>query len=189
MLTLKILKGGLVQRKFTTNKLNRNNQNYKHVNKNFNYFSSINAIEKNQIEYNKCNYKSYKKVKGFAIFNNTLIEYLYDSGSDTTLITENLLRKIQLEDINTKLVQYIGKPLKSFTSEVKIIGQLNLDKCSFNQTDNLNDIKIVVTENQESMNGCIIGTDLMKQIPEFDSAMQQLEETIKNMSNVGVLLI
>ena len=32
------------------------------------------------------------------------------------------------------------------------------------------------------MNGCIIGTDLMKQIPEFDSAMQQLEETIKNMS-------
>jgi hypothetical protein len=79
-------------------------------------------------------------------------------------------------------VQYTGKKLKSFTSEVKIIGQLNLDKCSFNQTDNLNDVKIVVTEDQESMNGCIIGTDLMKQIPEFDSAMQQLEETIKNMS-------
>ena len=115
MLTLKILKGGIFKRKFTTNKLNKNNQNYKHVNKNFNNFSSINAIGKNQIEDNKCNYKSYKKVKGFAIFNNTLIEYLYDNGSDTTLITENLLRKIQLEDSNTKLVQYTGKPLKSFT--------------------------------------------------------------------------
>ena len=78
-------------------------------------------------------------------------------------------------------MQYTGKPLKSFTSEVKIIG-LNLDKCSFNQTDKLNDVKIIVTENQELMNGCIIGTDLMKQIPEFGSAMQQLEETIKNMS-------
>ena len=98
MLTLKIFKGGLVKRKFTTNKLNGNYQSYKYVNKNFNNFSSINAIGKNQIEDYKCNYKSYKKVKGFAIFNNTLIEYLYDSGSDTTLIYENLLRKNKLED-------------------------------------------------------------------------------------------
>ena len=110
------------------------------------------------------------------------MEYLYDSGSDTTLITEELFKQIQLEDKNTKLVKYNGKPLKSFTDEVKIIGELILNNCSFNQSDNLKNIRIIVTKNQISTNKCIIGTDLMKQIPEFDNALNMIEETINKMS-------
>ena len=55
-----------------------------------------------------------------------------------------------MKDTYTKIVQYTGNSLKSFTSEVMIIGQLNLDKCSCNQIDNLSDVKIVVTQDQGS---------------------------------------
>ena len=68
-MTFKILKGGLVKRTYTANKLNRNNQNYKHVYKNFNSFSLVNTIGKNQIEDNKCNDHSFKSNKE-NFFNN-----------------------------------------------------------------------------------------------------------------------
>ena len=179
-------KGGKTSRQRLINQAIRKNQ---FVNKknffNLNYKSDIetkNVISINQNATSKENYLTKRKIKGLAIFNNTLVEYLYDSGSDTTLITENLFRKIQLEDKNTRLIQYQGKPLKSFTGEVKILGQLILHNCAFNQSDHLENVNIIVTENQKSINGCIIGTDLMKIIPEFNDSMQMLEATIDNMS-------
>ena len=118
-----------------------NNTHYEH--------KTIVSIEEHQNK-NKIitNGSTIKKIKGKAIFNKTLVEYLYDSGSDTTLITEELFKQIQLEDKNTKLMKYNGKPLKSFTDEVKIIGELILNNCSFNQSDNLKNIRIIVTKNQ-----------------------------------------
>ena len=103
-----------------------------------------------------------------------MVEYLYDSGSDTTIITENIFKRIQTEDKDTRLIPYDGNPLKSFTGEIKIIGQIILTNCAFNHSDNLENIKIVVTENQKTMNGCIIGTDIMKLIPEFQIALQRI---------------
>jgi hypothetical protein len=182
-------KGGKMSRKQLINNAIRNAMKNQYVHKenffNLNYNSNNetkNVISINQNATSKENFSSKQKIKGIAIFNNTLVEYLYDSGSDTTLITENLFRKIQLEDKNTKLVQYYGKPLRSFTGEVKILGQLILHNCAFNHSDQLEKIKIIVTENQKSINGCIIGTDLMRIIPEFNDSMQKLEETIDSMS-------
>ena len=169
-------KGGKISRLQLIKNAIRNAMKKQNVNKknffNLNFNSdneTKNVISINQSKTSGENFSSKQKIKGLAIFNNTLVEYLYDSGSDTTLITENIFRKIQLEDQNTKLIQYYGKPLKSFTGEVKIIGQLVLHNCAFNHSDNLEHIKIIVTENQKSINGCIIGTDLMRIIPEFNN--------------------
>ena len=63
-----------------------------------------------------------------AIFNNSLVKYLYDGGSDISLITEDSLKNIQEGDSNTKMNQYNRQPLKSFTDEVQIIGEIKLNR-------------------------------------------------------------
>jgi hypothetical protein len=124
-----------------------------------------------------------KKLKGFAIFNKTLVEYLYDIGADTTIIQEKIFKQIQIKNKSTQLEIYTGNRIKSFTTEIKILGQIILNKCAFNQSDSHKNIKIIVTENQTSTNECIIGTDLMEQIPDFNNYMQLIEQKIKTMSD------
>ena len=128
------------------------------------------------------NINSNKRIKGSAIFNKTLVENLYDSGEDETIITENVFRKIQMEDEETNLEVYTGSKIKSFTSETQILGQMALKSCYFNQMDQLENVKVIVTGNQNSNNACIVGTDLMKRIPEFNDSLQKKEEMINKIS-------
>ena len=85
-----------------------------------------------------------KRIKGLAIFNKTLVEYLYDSGADITIITEKIFKKIQTEDENTKIETYTGNQIKSFTSETQILGQVILKNCFFNHTDQIQNVKVIV---------------------------------------------
>jgi hypothetical protein len=111
-----------------------------------------------------------------------LVEYLYDTGADTSIMQKCLYETILKEDNQTRLIEYKGN-LRSVTSEIKTIGKINLNKCLFNIKNNINNVEIIVIEDQECTNKCIIGTDLMNQIPEFKNLLEMVEETIKSMSN------
>jgi hypothetical protein len=80
-------------------------------------------------------------------------------------------------------VQYNGKPLKSFTTQIKVIGKLILKQCIFNDSNKSTNVDLVVTEDQKCLNKCIIGTDLMSKLPVFKNLLDQVEETIKTMSD------
>jgi hypothetical protein len=88
-----------------------------------------------------------------------------------------------MEDHDTKLTPYNGIPIKSFTDKITIKDQIILNKCSFNYADNLQNVKIIVTENQIGNDKCIVGRDFMKRIPEFDDKITTLEKTINYTSN------
>ena len=156
---------------------NRNNNNQKQTT----IIKSSDDININTTN-NQLATKRYRII-GFAIFNNSLIEYLYDTGADTTIIQESFYKKILAEDQTTELVQYNGKPLKSFTTEIKVIGKLILKQCIFNDSNKSTNVELVVTEDQQCLNKCIIGTDLMSKIPVFKNLLDQAEETIKTMSD------
>ena len=83
----------------------------------------------------------------------TICVYLYDSGADITIITEKIFKKIQTEDENTKIETY-----------------------------QIQNVKVIVTGNHCSNYTCIVGTDLMKKIPEFNDSLQKIEEMVNKMS-------
>ena len=111
-----------------------------------------------------------------------MVEYLYDTGADTSIMQQCLYEIILKEDKQTKLINYKGN-LRSVTTEIKTIGKINLNKCQFNIKNTINNVEIIVIENQECTDKCIIGTDLMNQIPEFKNLPEMVEETIKLMSD------
>jgi hypothetical protein len=101
------------------------------------------------------------RIHGYAIFNKSLINYLYDTGANTSIIQMRMFNQIIKDDPTTQIIEYKGK-LKSYTTDIKTFGQILLNQCSFNRTDSHKGVKIIITENQETLNTCIIGTDLMK---------------------------
>ena len=52
-----------------------------------------------------------------------------------------------------------------------------------NIKNTINNVEIIVIENQGCTDKCLIGTDLMNQIPEFKNSLEMVEETIKSMSD------
>ncbi len=106
-----------------TNKSNNNNSNQTNKSNN-NQNNSNQQTKSNQVSTYKSNV-NHKKIKGYAIFNNTLVEYLYDTGADTSIIQQCLYEKILIEDQQTKLMEYNGN-LRSVTTEIKTIGKTNL---------------------------------------------------------------
>ncbi len=114
----------LIVNKFYVNK-NKDNLNpynlTKHKNNRYNEYSKINNKTFNSNE-NKTIYNIIKplkkKIKGFAIFNKTLVEYLYDTGADTTIIQEKIFEQIQIKGKTTLLEIYTRNRIKSFTTEI-----------------------------------------------------------------------
>jgi hypothetical protein len=122
------------------------------------------------------------RIHGYAIFNKTLMNYLFDTGANTSIIQKKIFNQIIKDDVTTQVVEYKGK-LKSYTTEIKTFGQILLNQCNFNRTDNHKGVKIIITEDQETLNICIIGTDMMKIISDFKNIIITLEKTIETMSS------
>jgi hypothetical protein len=122
------------------NKDNLNTYNLtKHKYNRYNEYSKINNKTSNSNEnktFNNIINPLKKKIKDFAIFNKTLVEYLYDPGADSTIIQEKIFKQIQIEDKTTQLIIYSGNRIKSFTTEIKVLVQIILNISAFNQSDN-----------------------------------------------------
>jgi hypothetical protein len=69
-------------------------------------------------------------IKGKAIFNKTVVEYLYDGGADRTIISSETYKQIKTEDIQTlPLEQYKNKSLESANGPLDVAGVLKLNTC------------------------------------------------------------
>jgi hypothetical protein len=71
-----------------------------------------------------------RPIRGKAIFNKTLVEYLYDGGADRTTINTQLYNQIKQDDNTTSQLQpYANKSLESANGPMDVAGVLKLNRC------------------------------------------------------------
>ena len=103
------------------------------------------------------NNSSEAPIKGKAILNNTLVEYLLDSGADVSVINHELFEQIKQDDPYTRLIEYKDGKIKSYTNEIKVLGKVILQHCFIDVNTN---VEMVVVQ-QKTNAKCIIGRDLV----------------------------
>ncbi|CAF1104367.1 unnamed protein product [Brachionus calyciflorus] len=103
------------------------------------------------------------RILSSAIFNKSLVNYLFDTGADRMIINYKLFQKIKQDDPSTKLVEHKGNKLKSCSSELKIYGQINLNNFQVKAKETLNNVTILVT-NHKSKNDCLLGRDILNRV-------------------------
>jgi hypothetical protein len=119
---------------------------------------------------------------GKAIFNNTLVRYLCDTGADITVISERVFNKLRLEDNNTRMLQYQGKDVKSVNGKLSILGEINLNKCILYGSAHFEGITIVVIKENLNHYDCILGRDVIDRITKMKDYIQKMRVTINQMS-------
>ena len=122
-------------------------------------------------------------IKGKAIFNNTLVEYLCDGGADLSIINVKLYHEILRQAPKTTIKPYQGKPLASCTGEIKVKGVIVLDRCILvpKVSKWLEKVEIIVTEHTSS-NQCLIGRDIINRVPELRKKMEAMKSLIDEWS-------
>ena len=84
------------------------------------------------------------------------------------------------EDSSTVLSHYNGKQLWSCNKKLIIYGVVYLKQCKLTDksTDLLMNVPIIVT-NHKSKHECLLGRDLMKQVPYFHKQVTDMDNKIK----------
>ena len=95
-------------------------------------------------------------IRGKAVFNKTIVEYLCDDGADYTIIHRELFEKIETHAPRTMLKTYRGKPLTSCTSEIKVLGIIQLERCIIDPNVELDMATVIVTDHKATQK-CILG--------------------------------
>ena len=120
-------------------------------------------------------------ILGKAIFNNTLVSYMYDSGAARTIINFDTFHRIknEAEDPNRiVLEQNKGRNLIGVDGEVKIIGYLKLDQVIMSDNWQRQNVKVAVIENLKEID-CLLGRDWMNNVPNFRKQILKTTSTVK----------
>ncbi|CAF0798446.1 unnamed protein product [Brachionus calyciflorus] len=122
---------------------------------------------------------------GKAIFNKTLASFLFDTGAGTTVINELLYVRIKKKEPKTVLEPFNGKPIYSCKKRLYVYGQVMLRNCQIteNPEESLKKVRVIVT-NHKSKHECLLGRDIMKQIPSFNKNVTRMEKKLKINSKV-----
>ena len=131
-----------------------------------------------------CRSQNQNKFIGNAIFNNTLISYLFDTGAVRTIINEKLFEQLKQDDPTIELKPYTGLKLHSCSSKIKIHGQIILSKCQLTDDPkgNIPNAIIVVT-NHKSKHDCLLGTDLIEKVACFNVKVDKIKTKMHQISN------
>jgi hypothetical protein len=115
-----------------------------------------------------------------AIFNNTLIEYLCDTGCAKTTISWSMFLKIVKEAPDTVLEPYSGLDMRSANSKLVIKGIVQLKRCVMAVDCVLINPIVFVAE---SLNfPCLLGRNWIMDITKLKPIFKQMGETVKEMT-------
>jgi hypothetical protein len=164
-------------------------QNQLFANQNVSNNEKINANEKIlSFGQKKPNFsKRNEPIKGQAMFNNTLVNYMCDSGADVSIINESTFWLIKRHDPETMLERHIGGKLYSATNEILVLGVIRLKRCLIFPQDELKNIPILVTENVSGYE-CLLGRDIIDKIPALKQQLDSIKNVVRMFSS-GVMKI
>ncbi|CAF1153594.1 unnamed protein product, partial [Brachionus calyciflorus] len=131
--------------------------------------------------------KDNEPIKGQAIFNNTLVNYMCDSGADITVIDVKTYSLIKRHAPESYLEDYRGGKLYSASGEIYIYGLLRLNRCLIAPGISLNNTNVIVTNNC-SGHQCLIGRDIINRIPALKQRIDSIKSIFREYST-GVLKI
>lgn len=120
--------------------------------------------------------------RGKEILNNTLADYLCDSGADISIINHELYNEIIENNPQTEIKPYTRSQIRSYNGKIKILGSKRLDRCMFDHECDLRDTEIIVVE-EETTNKLIVGRDLINKISKLLNTMSEMRSTVNQMSN------
>ena len=110
-------------------------------------------------------------IAGLAIFNNTPIEYIFDTGACLTMISLNAFEKIKNDYPATVLEPYWGENIKSANSVMIINGIVTLERSIFIPEVEHNGARVFVSESLIGAE-CLLGRDLIAKVPYFSSSFE-----------------
>ena len=162
------------RRSWSTNRYN-NNRDYR----NFSEHGPKKNLDENDIK-NRKNENSANlgiclskqaDVAGLAIFNNTPIEYIFDTGACLTMISLNAFEKIKNDYPATTLYPYWGENIKSANSVMIINGVVTLKRTIFIPEVEHNGARAFVSESFIGAE-CLLGRDWIAKVPYFSSSFE-----------------
>ncbi|CAF0903695.1 unnamed protein product [Brachionus calyciflorus] len=138
--------------------------------------NQVMSIQKNKkIETNE-------PIKGQALFNNTLVNYMCDSGADLSIIDERTYRLIKRHAPDTMLKEEKGIKLKSVSGDIRVIGSVVLKRCVISSTVQLRNVKLIVTDNF-LCHKCLLGRDIITKIPVLREKFYSIHGVVKQFSS------
>ncbi|RNA36435.1 hypothetical protein BpHYR1_030232 [Brachionus plicatilis] len=123
-----------------------------------------------------------RPVIGVAIFNNTLVNYLCDSGADRTIINTKTFNLIKRHAPGTELEIHSGSELFSCSGPIKILGKVKLSRCIVSREEILKNVEILVTETVFN-NDCLLGRDLINKLKHIGPRFEHIKTMVKTMSD------
>ncbi|RNA36430.1 hypothetical protein BpHYR1_040712 [Brachionus plicatilis] len=123
-----------------------------------------------------------RPVIGLAIFNNTLVNYLCDSGADRTIINTKTFNLIKRHAPGTELEIHSGSELFSCSGPIKILDKVKLSRSIVSREEILKNVEILVTETV-SNNDCLLGRDLINKLKHIGPRFEHIKTMVKTMSD------
>jgi hypothetical protein len=120
-------------------------------------------------------------LRGYAIFNNSVLEYIVDNGSNRTVISKKAYEQIKNEDPTTENIKQHDLKVFGIDSVVNICGSVTIRKFKYDATKTLDRVQALVAE---SINGCdcILGLDWQQKIPQLRRLLHNTSKAVDKMS-------
>ena len=122
------------------------------------------------------------QVIGVAIFDYALVNYLFDSGADRTIVNTKTFNLIKRHAPGTELEIHSGSELFSCSGPIKILGKVKLSRCIVSREEILKNVEILVTETV-SNNDCLLGRYLINKLKHIGPRFEHINTMVKTMSD------
>ncbi|CAF0784477.1 unnamed protein product [Brachionus calyciflorus] len=177
-----------------SNQFRNTNRSFHNQNGNQNYHQNFATLQNSQkkvefqtekkLENQRINYLSHvprnnsvlnfnEPIIGQALFNNTLVNYMCDSGADITVINFKTFLLIKRHEPSTILEEYHGVKLYSASGEIEIFGLVRLKRCLIVPGVQLKNTNILVTNYLGHQ--CLLGRDIIKRIPDLKKRIDSIK--------------
>ena len=105
------------------------------------------------------------KLVGKMEIGDVIVEYLWYTGAERTVISEELYYKLKLTS-DRELESYKGPKLSSANKNIKILGTLKIPKCVLSNEISIYNVDVIVINDLQHFE-FLMGMDLLRTVPNF----------------------
>ena len=116
-------------------------------------------------------------IKGNILIGREIVEYLCDPGAALTVISNSLYDRMNTEHEPMPLQPYLGGPISSCNLKIKVLGVVNVDRCTLSSDVSIRDTNMIVMENLPN-HDCLMCRDVIVRVPSLSQPMEELRTSV-----------